>query len=130
MALNNIGTPALLSSCCTHYLAPAVCVSYPIVRIVLLRMLPCTTDPNVCSHTCITLTHTHTGGLDGVHARRTRNASPVGDLFKKACDNIGCVFVVLTLLSVMGTACALRSMCVLTRAYTCVCVCLSRCVGG
>mmetsp|Transcript_45493 Transcript_45493/g.73295 ORF Transcript_45493/g.73295 Transcript_45493/m.73295 type:complete len:516 (-) Transcript_45493:344-1891(-) len=40
--------------------------------------------------------------IDGVHARRTRNASPVGDLFKKACDNIGCVFVVLTLLSVMG----------------------------
>jgi len=40
--------------------------------------------------------------IDGVHARRTRNASPVGDLFKKACDNIGCVFVVLTLLSCLG----------------------------
>ena len=40
--------------------------------------------------------------IDGVHARNTRNASPVGDLFKKACDNIGCVFVVLTLLSVLG----------------------------
>ena len=39
--------------------------------------------------------------IDGVHARNTRNASPVGDLFKKACDNIGCVFVVLTLLSVL-----------------------------
>ena len=35
------------------------------------------------------------GPKTGVHARRTRNASPVGDLFKKACDNIGCVFVVL-----------------------------------
>jgi hypothetical protein len=39
---------------------------------------------------------------DGVHARNTRNTSPVGDLFKKACDNIGCVFVVLTLLAVVG----------------------------
>jgi hypothetical protein len=38
------------------------------------------------------------GPKTGVHARRTRNASPVGDLFKKACDNIGCVFVVLTVL--------------------------------
>lgn len=34
--------------------------------------------------------------IDGKHARRTKNSSPLGELFDHACDSIGTIFVVLT----------------------------------
>eukprot|EP00288_Rhodomonas_lens_P019588 CAMPEP_0177690858 /NCGR_PEP_ID=MMETSP0484_2-20121128/993_1 /TAXON_ID=354590 /ORGANISM="Rhodomonas lens, Strain RHODO" /LENGTH=519 /DNA_ID=CAMNT_0019201435 /DNA_START=134 /DNA_END=1690 /DNA_ORIENTATION=+ len=40
--------------------------------------------------------------VDGKHAVKTRNASPLGELFNQACDNVGCIFLVLTLTSVLG----------------------------
>lgn len=35
--------------------------------------------------------------IDGKHARITLNSSPIGELFDHACDNIGIVFIVLTI---------------------------------
>lgn len=40
--------------------------------------------------------------IDGKHARKTGNASPLGELFDHACDNISCAFVALTLCSILG----------------------------
>lgn len=40
--------------------------------------------------------------LDGKQARRTGNSSPLGELFDHMCDNIGVVFLVLTLCNVIG----------------------------
>uniref|UniRef100_A0A7S1PGS5 Cytidyltransferase-like domain-containing protein n=1 Tax=Percolomonas cosmopolitus TaxID=63605 RepID=A0A7S1PGS5_9EUKA len=40
--------------------------------------------------------------IDGKHARRIRNASPLGELFDHSCDAISCVFVALTVCAVLG----------------------------
>lgn len=40
--------------------------------------------------------------IDGKHARRTKNASPLGELFDHACDNIGVVFMTMTLCLICG----------------------------
>lgn len=34
--------------------------------------------------------------VDGKHARRTQNSTPLGELFDHVCDNIGIVFIVMT----------------------------------
>mmetsp|Transcript_19579 Transcript_19579/g.42282 ORF Transcript_19579/g.42282 Transcript_19579/m.42282 type:complete len:417 (-) Transcript_19579:75-1325(-) len=40
--------------------------------------------------------------LDGKHARRTGNGSPMGELFDHACDNVGVIFIVQSLCLVLG----------------------------
>ena len=40
--------------------------------------------------------------LDGKQARRTKNNTPFGELFDHVCDNIGVVFLMLTLTNVLG----------------------------
>ncbi|EKX32318.1 hypothetical protein GUITHDRAFT_121513 [Guillardia theta CCMP2712] len=61
-------------------------------------------NPQIVSFTAMMLIFAYMtlNSIDGIHARRVRNVSPVGDLFRKSCDNIGCVFLTLTLLSVLG----------------------------
>jgi len=40
--------------------------------------------------------------IDGKHARRTHNASPMGELFDHACDNVGVIFLMLTVSTILG----------------------------
>lgn len=44
----------------------------------------------------LTFTYMHLDAIDGKHARKIRNSSPLGELFDHACDSIGLVFIVLT----------------------------------
>jgi len=44
----------------------------------------------------------HLDAIDGKHARKIRNASPLGELFDHSCDNIGVIFMVLTLCNILG----------------------------
>jgi cytidyltransferase-like protein len=40
--------------------------------------------------------------IDGRHARITRNESPIGELFALCCDNVGAVFFMLIVCSIVG----------------------------
>mmetsp|Transcript_11113 Transcript_11113/g.34070 ORF Transcript_11113/g.34070 Transcript_11113/m.34070 type:complete len:556 (+) Transcript_11113:114-1781(+) len=40
--------------------------------------------------------------IDGKHARQTGNSSPLGELFDHACDNVGVVFIILTIFFAVG----------------------------
>ena len=40
--------------------------------------------------------------IDGKHARRTNNSSPLGELFDHSCDNIGVVFMIMILCYILG----------------------------
>lgn len=40
--------------------------------------------------------------IDGKHARRIGNSTPLGELFDHSCDNIGVIFMVLTLCYIIG----------------------------
>lgn len=40
--------------------------------------------------------------LDGKHARKTRNCSPVGELFDHTVDNIGVIFIIMTMCWTFG----------------------------
>jgi len=40
--------------------------------------------------------------IDGKHARRTKNNSPLGELFDHACDSVGTIFVILIVARTMG----------------------------
>jgi cytidyltransferase-like protein len=40
--------------------------------------------------------------IDGMHARNTKNASPLGELFDHMCDSIATLFITLTLAKTMG----------------------------
>jgi len=40
--------------------------------------------------------------IDGKHARRIQNGSPLGELFDHSCDNIGVIFMLLTLTSILN----------------------------
>ncbi len=40
--------------------------------------------------------------IDGKHARRIKNDSPLGELFDHACDSIGIIFVILTVATTLG----------------------------
>ena len=40
--------------------------------------------------------------IDGKHARKIQNNSPLGELFDHACDSIGTIFVILTVATTLG----------------------------
>ena len=40
--------------------------------------------------------------IDGKQARRTKNSSPLGELFDHSCDSVGTIFVILTTATVLG----------------------------
>lgn len=42
------------------------------------------------------------GAIDGKHARRTHNESPLGELFNHACDSIGTIFLISSLCEIIG----------------------------
>jgi len=44
----------------------------------------------------------HLDAIDGKHARKIRNSSPLGELFDHSCDNIGIIFMMLTLCNIVG----------------------------
>lgn len=39
---------------------------------------------------------------DGKHARRTQNSSPLGELFDHSCDNVGVVFMMMSVCTILG----------------------------
>ncbi|KNC53331.1 cholinephosphotransferase 1 [Thecamonas trahens ATCC 50062] len=67
---------------------------------VLVRLVPATVAPNVL--TLAGLLCVLPRGIDGRHARATRNDSPLGELFDYACANLGGIFLALTLAYVAG----------------------------
>lgn len=40
--------------------------------------------------------------IDGKHARRIKNTSPLGELFDHSCDSVGTIFVILTVATTLG----------------------------
>lgn len=60
--------------------------------------------PNLVSISVLILTFVYMNldSIDGKHARRTRNSSPLGELFDHSCDNIGTAFAALTLCYILG----------------------------
>ena len=46
----------------------------------------------VCTILCI-LTYMNLDAVDGIHARKTKNSSPVGELVDHGCDSIGIIFL-------------------------------------
>jgi cytidyltransferase-like protein len=58
----------------------------------------------VVSIACVILTFTYfcLDAVDGKHARKTGQSSPLGELFDHSCDNIGSTFMMLTLTNCLG----------------------------
>ena len=53
--------------------------------------------------TCVlTFIYMNLDAMDGKHARRTRNSTPLGELFDHACDNVGLVFMTQSLCMILG----------------------------
>lgn len=46
---------------------------------------------------CLLFAYQTLDAIDGKHARKTQNSSPLGELFDHVCDNIGIVFIVMTI---------------------------------
>jgi cytidyltransferase-like protein len=60
--------------------------------------------PNLISFICLLMVFSYMNidAIDGKHARRIKNTSPLGELFDHSCDNIGTIFLVLTLCLIIG----------------------------
>lgn len=51
-----------------------------------------------------TLTYLNLDAIDGIHARKTKNSSPIGELIDHGADSISTIFIGMTLCKVLGVS--------------------------
>lgn len=69
-----------------------LCLSYSATHTALMSIITC----------IFTFMYMNLDAIDGKHARRIKNSSPLGELFDHMCDNIGVVFMISSLCMLVG----------------------------
>ncbi|KAJ8907567.1 hypothetical protein NDN08_007678 [Rhodosorus marinus] len=77
-------------------LAGLVCILHAFYIVVTLLDTPYRSFASGAAATLI-FVYQNLDAIDGKHARITGNSSPLGELFDHACDNVGVVFIILTI---------------------------------
>jgi cytidyltransferase-like protein len=88
VAPNIISLVGLLCTLYSYYLCYYYLDSYPVLVPILSALL--------------IFMYFNLDAVDGMHARKTNNGSPMGELFDHACDNITVVFLVLGVTIILG----------------------------
>lgn len=88
IAPNLISFIGLLCNITSYYLCYYYLNHFPIIIPIISSLL--------------IFTYIHLDAIDGMHARKTKNSSSMGELFDHACDNITLVFIVMTTTTILN----------------------------